>query len=113
MRKYFHHRPFITCISLFFIAATLAVCPGFSQQKQETNRLSRHPVITGITWDFAHEIILAPGSDLWPVTWGADDNIWTGWGDGGGFGGADHINRVSVGFAKISGIPPGITGTNV
>lgn len=109
------YRPFITCASLFFIATALAVSPGFSQRRQETNAdsLTGGAVITGITWDFAHEITLAPGSDLWPTTWGADDNVWTGWGDGGGFGGADHINRVSVGFAKISGLPPGITGTNV
>src|SRR5215471_14280056 len=71
------------------------------------------PVFHGVTWDFAHQVTLAKGSDLWPLTWGADDNVWGGWGDGGGFGGDNAVDRASVGFAKISGSPPNITGVNV
>lgn len=72
------------------------------------------PVIRSVAWDFEHLIRKAHGSDLWPTTWAADDQIYTGWGDGGGFDGdSDRLGRVSVGFARISGLPPGITGQNV
>jgi hypothetical protein len=47
----------------------------------------------------------APGSDIWPLTWGADGDLYTAWGDGGGFGGSDVRGRVSIGFARIAGTP--------
>ena len=68
----------------------------------------------GVTWDFAHLVRQAHGSDLWPVTWGADGDVYTGWGDGGGFeGDSDSRGRVSLGFARISGMPPDLHGANV
>ena len=71
-------------------------------------------VIAGISWDFDHLVRQAHGSDLWPVTWGADDQVYTGWGDGGGFDGdSDRRGRVSLGFGRISGMPPDVTGRNV
>ena len=69
--------------------------------------------IMGVSWDFSHIIQTALGSDEWPTTWGADDNVYTGWGDGGGFGGGNMDGRVSLGFARIEGTPPNITGKNV
>ena len=33
---------------------------------------------------------LAPGSDIWPLTWAADGHQYTTFGDGGGFGGTDQ-----------------------
>jgi Domain of unknown function (DUF4185) len=77
------------------------------------------PVIQGVVWDFKHLIRLANtpekgGSDLWPTTWAKDGNIYTGWGDGGGFEGAsDNVGRVSLGFARIIGFPPQVKGVNV
>ncbi len=71
------------------------------------------PVIAGITWEFAGLVRLAPGSDLWPMTWAADDNLYTAWGDGGGFGGTNREGRVSLGFARIIGSPPHLTAVNV
>lgn len=77
------------------------------------------PVIQGVRWEFKHLIRLAStsgrgGSDLWPVTWGLDGNIYTAWGDGGGFSGAsDGTGRVSIGFARIMGLPPHIKGVDV
>ena len=77
------------------------------------------PVIEGVKWDFHGLIRLANtrtlgGSDLWPCTWASDGNVYTGWGDGGGFDGpGDSIGRVSVGFARIIDLPPHITGKNV
>lgn len=71
------------------------------------------PVIKGITWDWRSRVRKAPGSDLWPVTWGADGNLYAAWGDGGGFGGTDSKGRVSLGFAKIEGSPEHFKGVNI
>jgi hypothetical protein len=65
-------------------------------------------LIVGAAWNFTTVASLrkAHGSDLWPCTWAADDNLYCAWGDGGGFDGDDdQIGRVSLGFARITGIP--------
>ena len=59
-------------------------------------------VITGVSWDFSTIPTLrkAPGSDIWPLAWAADGNLYGAWGDGGGFDGdSNNIGRVSLGFA--------------
>jgi len=71
------------------------------------------PVVAGITWDFGHLVRLAPGSDLWPVTWADDGHLYTSWGDGGGFSGTNSRGRVSLGFARIEGSPPNFRAINV
>ena len=71
------------------------------------------PVIETITWHEDTHDTAAPGSDLWPVTWGSDGNIYTSWGDGGGFGGTNSDGRVSIGFARIEGSQTSWTGINV
>ena len=77
------------------------------------------PVIRGAAWDFEHLIRLANtpgkgGSDLWPTAWAADGNIYTSFGDGGGFRGAsDATGRVSIGFARILGFPPLVKGVDI
>lgn len=72
------------------------------------------PFIVGVNWDFDHLVRMAHGSDLWPVTWAADGDVYTGWGDGGGFeGDSDTRGRVSLGFARVSGFPPNVVGHNV
>src|SRR5258708_29221854 len=70
------------------------------------------PVIGGITWQWNTYTTAALGSDLWPVTWGPDDHLYTAWGDGGGFGGSDSDGRVSLGFARIEGGPADFLGIN-
>jgi hypothetical protein len=70
-------------------------------------------VIESITWHWGTHTRAAPGSDLWPVTWAADDNIYTAWGDGGGFGGTNSDGRVAMGFARIEGSPEAYVGVNV
>ena len=70
-------------------------------------------VIRGINWDFSKIFRTAPGSDLWPVTWASDDNLYTSWGDGGGFGDENNKGRVSLGFARIEGPPTDFIATNV
>ena len=70
-------------------------------------------VIKSITWHWDTHTTAAPGSDLWPVTWASDGNIYTAWGDGGGFGGTNSDGRVSMGFARIEGTPESYIGINV
>ncbi|WP_257669482.1 serine hydrolase [Parapedobacter tibetensis] len=55
---------------------------------------------------------MAKGGDNWPVTWADDDNLYTAYGDGNGFLPYTAI-RFSLGFAKVSGIPPSINGLNL
>lgn len=71
------------------------------------------PVIRGITWHWDTYSTAAPGSDLWPVTWGSDDHLYAAWGDGGGFGGSDSDGRVAMGLARIEGPPDHYRGVNV
>lgn len=66
-----------------------------------------------ITWHWETHKTAALGSDLWPVTWGADDQLYGAWGDGGGFGGSDTDGRVALGFARIEGTPENWRGINV
>jgi hypothetical protein len=90
-----------------------------SLQAQNNAPYPPSPVIQGATWDFKHLIRLANtpgegGSDLWPVTWAADGNVYTSFGDGGGFSGAsDGTGRVSIGFARILGFPPRVKGVDL
>jgi hypothetical protein len=46
--------------------------------------------------------------DLWMNTWAEDDHLYTGWGDGEGFG----KKFTDMGFARLSGSLPNITGEN-
>ncbi|MBD3184663.1 serine hydrolase [Candidatus Poribacteria bacterium] len=76
------------------------------------------PVITGVEWDFADNIIRKAkgrgkdGSDNWPCTWADDDNIYTAYGDGYGF---DPIvpKKLGLGFARVIGYPENFTGENI
>src|SRR3954466_6780194 len=70
-------------------------------------------VIKGVTWHWETHQKTAPGSDLWPVTWAADGNIYAAWGDGGGFGGTDQDGRVAMGFAQIKDGPENFKGENI
>jgi hypothetical protein len=70
-------------------------------------------VITGIEFDKQSIKSLAPGSDNWAVTWAADGEQYTTWGDGGGFGGTNQEGRVSMGVGRIEGTPESFIGTNI
>jgi hypothetical protein len=63
-----------------------------------------------VSWDFSTVPSgrKAVGSDIWPMTWAADGNLYAAFGDGGGFEGTEHskaTGRTSLGFARISGSP--------
>ena len=69
--------------------------------------------IQNIEWHWDTHHTAAPGSDLWPVTWAGDNNLYTAWGDGGGFGGTDQDGRVALGFGRIEGPAEKFEGFNV
>ena len=71
------------------------------------------PVVESLTWHWETHRTAAPGSDLWPITWGPDGNLYLAWGDGGGFGGTNSDARVSMGFARIEGPPEQFTASNI
>ncbi len=73
----------------------------------------RSGLIQRITWHWDTYTSAAPGSDLWPVTWGPDEHLYAAWGDGGGFGGSDSDGRVAMGVARIEGGPENWRGFNV
>ncbi|HTT02805.1 MAG TPA: LamG-like jellyroll fold domain-containing protein [Steroidobacteraceae bacterium] len=79
--------------------SVLAATPPYPQSR----------IITAMDWDFTNLIPMrkAIGSDLWPLTWASDGNLYGAWGDGGGFGGTNSLGRVSLGFARITGMPAG------
>jgi hypothetical protein len=62
--------------------------------------------IESITFDWAGAYTEPNGSDLWPVTWGRDGNVYAFFGDGGGFRGDNYRGRVSFGVAKMTAPPP-------
>ena len=85
-------------LSMYFLTSLLA-SPFLSQ----VSSFPPSPLIEKIEFDMTTLDQRAPGSDNWPVTWAADNNQYTSWGDGGGFGGTNDSGRVSLGFARIEG----------
>jgi hypothetical protein len=71
------------------------------------------PVITAIDWSPADSIIrLARGGDNWPNTWGADDYLYTAYGDARGF--EPFVpKKLSLGICRVAGNPPNIRGENI
>lgn len=71
------------------------------------------PVILGVQWDSAANVARdGLGSDNWWPTWGDDDFLYSGYGDGSGF--KPHTEEpLSMGFAKIEGSPSHFVGTNI
>jgi hypothetical protein len=57
-------------------------------------------------------ICKAIGSDNWPISWGADNNLYAAYGDGRGFE-PKVPEKLSLGFAKITGTPPNFQGINI
>lgn len=71
------------------------------------------PVIRKVTFAPAASIVRkAIGSDIWPLTWADDDSQYTAYGDGWGFK-PPTPNKLSLGFARVTGDPEDLAGTNV
>jgi hypothetical protein len=86
------------------LLAAVSIAPSFAS----TAPYPPSRLITGVQWDFSDITTLrkARGSDIWPLTWGPDDALYTAWGDGGGFDGdSNSVGRVSLGFARLTGDP--------
>ena len=98
-----------------YIATILVMdfCLTLSASQAESPPYPPSLVIKNIKWHPDTLKSAAPGSDLWPVTWGPDGHIYTSWGDGGGFGGTNSDGRVSMGFARIEGPPEDYVAVNV
>ena len=71
------------------------------------------PVIRDITWAPASTIVRhAEGSDNWPLTWADDDHLYGAYGDGHGFE-PRTPEKLSLGLARIAGVPPAHSGSNI
>ncbi len=96
------------------LLASLALCGGLAAAPVELpTSYPPSPVIAGIRFDTDHLRRAAPGSDLWPITWSDDDQLYSSWGDGGGFGGTDSDGRVAIGIAEITGQGDHWNGINI
>jgi hypothetical protein len=69
--------------------------------------------LTNATFDWADSVSASPGSDLWKFAWSGDDNVYTSWGDGGGFHGDNSKGRVALGVGVIKGTPFEVNGYNI
>lgn len=69
------------------------------------------PIITEITWDYDSLKRSARESDLFPMTWADDDNLYTAWGDGWGF--SESGRKCYLGVSRVSGFPPNHTGVDL
>lgn len=66
--------------------------------------------ITSIEFHFNTIKTQAKGSDIWPVTWASDGQLYTAWGDGNGFSGPQ---KVSWGIARLEGPPTSWHGKDI
>lgn len=100
-------RASLNCLRLAGWATALWATPIFPGEPGSPPALPYPPstFIQKIVWHWDTYATAAPGSDLWPVTWGPDGHLYAAWGDGGGFGGSDTDGRVALGFARLEGTP--------
>ncbi len=105
-------------VGLGLIVAAAAVCAIAAGQggKPVKHPGAPYPAsedIKGIEWAPVDTIIRkAEGSDNWPITWADDDNQYTAYGDGWGFG-PKSDRKLSLGLAKIIGGPESFQGINI
>jgi CubicO group peptidase (beta-lactamase class C family) len=90
--------------------------PFFSSIVKSVNYGAPYPnseLIANMVWEDPSGIIRkGEGSDTWPITWADDDNLYTAFADGWGFE-PKIPEKLSMGFAKIKGMPPDIEGINI
>ena len=92
-------RPYL----LFLVTAILSPAARFAYSSDAAARRPVPPyppstVIKGINWHWETHRTAAPGSDLWPVTWGPDGHLYVAWGDGAkkGVTAHDRFNLVKA-----------------
>ncbi len=100
------------------LVAIILIVTGQLYAQQAPYPLSEF--IKSIDWELDTKIQNGLGSDQWPMTWAADDNIYAAWGDGWGWTGEikpggdikGNIKR-SIGVTKITGMPPNFSGEDL
>ncbi|MEZ4657113.1 MAG: Ig-like domain-containing protein [Caldilineaceae bacterium] len=71
------------------------------------------PVIIDVSWAPTATITrIGVDSDNWTPTWADDGHLYSGYGDGKGFE-PKLLEKISMGFGRISGSPPNVVGTNM
>jgi hypothetical protein len=103
----------VKCALIFGALHLLLGLRGAEETKIQAPPYRPSTVLRRIVWHWDTLSTAAPGSDLWPITWGPDDSLYAAWGDGGGFGGTDSDGRVALGFARIEGPPEHWQGANI
>src|SRR5687767_9370681 len=93
MTNFAHYLPLVIVLAASMAASAADPRPAYPPS----------PVIKSIEWAPASTIIRqAKDGDNWPVTWGADDAIYSTWGDGTGF--IPKVERkLSCGFVRVTG----------
>ena len=95
--------PLFASFAMIFAAVSPAATPPYPPS----------PVIAEIRWAPVETIIRqAKDGDNWPLTWAADDALYTTWGDGTGF--IPKVKqKLSAGFARVTGTPDRFVGENI
>lgn len=98
--------------ALAAICSPIAACNNDAEE-QFSPPYPHSVLISSVDWARDSLFTAAPGSDLWPIAWAADGNLYTSWGDGGGFGGDNRRGRVSMGIARLAGSAAAFTAANI
>ena len=93
--------------------ALVVALSGVATRAQSASDTTAGPVIQQLTWAPKESIVRrARGSDNWPLTWADDDALYGAYGDGNGF--EPFVpEKLSLGFARITGLPPDFRGQNL
>jgi hypothetical protein len=81
----------LACVTGLLIAATALAL---------TEPYEKSDYITAVEFHWSTFKQFAPGSDIWPVTWADDDNMYTAWGDGGALEGTTSLDVWRLGLLK-------------
>jgi len=89
--------------AMIALSALASILLSACDQNTSAPPYPRSETILDMVMDWSTLRQEAPGSDLWPITWGDDGHQYVSWGDGGGFGGTNREGRVNIGVARIEG----------
>jgi CubicO group peptidase (beta-lactamase class C family) len=111
-----HYQPLVSFFDPIVAAVKASQRNGSVSQQPSGQSAAPYPpspLITDIQWAPKESIIrLAKGSDNWPLTWANDGHLYTAYGDGWGFEPRTE-KKLSLGLARVEGVPPHIKGINI
>lgn len=105
----------ISLLMILFMVFIIPACgdTGFSGKAMSSAPYKKSNIIGSVEFSPVRDIVLAAkGSDNWPITWGAGDELYTAYGDGKGFIPYTE-NKLSLGLAVIIGGPFDFKGKNL